>query len=162
MPRWNYKDWKERFWKKVSIKGNNECWEWTGGKQGDGYGIFGVIENGKWKMKLAHRISWTFHFGEIPKYMKICHKCDNPKCVNPNHLFIGTQLDNVKDMVKKGRINSREGIKNPKAKLTENEVLEIRRLYASTNITFADLGKMFGISDTHSGYIVKRRVWKHI
>lgn len=86
-----------KFWAKV--KKSDSCWEWIAALNEKGYGVFGV---GKQTDK-AHRIAWRLLIGEIPKRLFVCHKCDNPKCVRPNHLFLGTNHDNVKDMIAKGR-----------------------------------------------------------
>lgn len=87
-----------RFWTKVSVKLPDDCWEWKA-NTGKGYGMFWF---GKVPM-MAHRLSWIMLRGDIPEGMNVLHKCDNRKCVNPNHLFIGTQSDNVQDMIRKGR-----------------------------------------------------------
>lgn len=96
-----------RFWNKVNKEGPNGCWEWVGkikvGKEG-GYGIFRDMR--------AHRYSWELFNGLIPDKLIICHKCDNRKCVNPDHLFLGTQFDNMKDMTKKGRRAYGEKVSN--------------------------------------------------
>lgn len=90
----------QRFWKLVA-KRENSCWEWTGTiiKQGDGYG---QIKLGRFNI-YTHRLSWEIHHGTIPKGMKVCHKCDNGRCCNPEHLFLGTQKDNIKDYWDKNR-----------------------------------------------------------
>jgi hypothetical protein len=87
----------ERFWNKVE-RGDG-CWEWRGAKSRFGYGRFIVGRNNR----LAHRVAWAATRGEIPVGMNVCHRCDNPSCVNPDHLFLGTQRDNVRDMHEKGR-----------------------------------------------------------
>lgn len=87
------------------VNKTGSCWVWTGGLARGGYGIFMLksIGIGKKKFKRAHRYSWEIHFGEIPNQLLVLHKCDNPPCVNPDHLFLGTQTDNVRDLVQKGR-----------------------------------------------------------
>lgn len=93
-------DIKERFWKFVNKKNDDECWEWKGSvTKSRGYGQIGFDNT----IKGAHRVSWEIHYGEIPDEMCICHHCDNSKCVNPFHLFIGTRSDNMQDMLHKGR-----------------------------------------------------------
>jgi hypothetical protein len=89
----------EYFWSIVVPGDPDKCWEWQGGKSKDGYGYLHLAG----QTKLAHRVSYELHHGEIPKGLVICHKCDNPPCVNPKHLFIGTHLDNAVDRDKKGR-----------------------------------------------------------
>ena len=98
----------ERFWNKVmKIVETDECWEWIAFKNKDGYGLFGY--NGK--NQKAHRVSWQLHNGPIPDGLCVLHKCDNPSCVNPNHLFLGTNADNIKDRVNKNRTVGKHGRK---------------------------------------------------
>ncbi len=99
MPKWTGKSGEERFWERVAIIPEHACWEWIAGKSGIGYGVIQVDK----KLLLAHRFSYELHFGQIPKGLFVCHVCDNPSCVRPEHLFLGTPKDNMDDMRKKGR-----------------------------------------------------------
>ena len=121
----------ERFFEKVCVKGDNECWEWTSAKN-NGYGSLST-KNGKSPMK-AHRVSYEIHFGKIPDGLCVCHKCDNPSCVNPKHLFLGTQKDNMEDAYRKGRIDNfirATGSGNNSATLTDEQVNCIREEYSN-------------------------------
>lgn len=145
------------------------CWLWTGPST-KGYGTFSVSG----KLVYAHRHSWTIHRGEIPNGAHVLHKCDTPLCVNPDHLFIGNNLLNVADKVAKGRqargLKHSEAVKktalrgerNPKHKLTESDVLEIRQLHSTGTIGFKKLGKHFGVAYQTIQGIVARRYWTHI
>lgn len=110
----------ERFWERVDVAGPDDCWLWTRGKHSDGYGRMDIGNNTNVG---AHRISWELHHGPIPPNMYVCHRCDNPPCVNPAHLFLGTIIDNVVDRDAKGRTSM--GEKHCTAKLTSKQVREI-------------------------------------
>ena len=140
-----------RFWDKVDVRGPDDCWEWTKTKVPGGYGNFWDGE----KSEGAHRMAWRLMRGIIPIGMFICHHCDNPSCCNPNHLFIGTQVDNMMDMKLKGRSH-----KN--SKLNVKEVVEIRRLFSAGGVTHREIGKMFNISRRHISQVVNRKRWRHI
>lgn len=144
---------QERFDEKVDKSG--ECWVWTGGKV-RGYGR--IKANGK--ARIAHRLSYEMHVGEIRQGLQVLHECDNPSCVNPKHLFQGTQKDNVEDMYNKGRENPPQGVKNGRVKLSEAEVLEIRDLYPL--FTQSEIGLMFNVDQSTIHLIVKRKNWKHL
>lgn len=146
----------KRFWDKV--KKSEYCWDWTAYRQKRGYGVF-VFKS---KDELAHRVSWILKNGEIPAGMCICHKCDNPSCVRPGHLFIGTHKDNMNDRNKKGRARggSHVGENNPTAKLTKHQAAEIRRRYIFRKVTSRMLSKEFGVSNQTIINIVHNRVWK--
>lgn len=139
-----------------SIKDVNGCWEWQGARHRQGYGNFPY----KRSVHLAHRISWKLFKGEIPINMKVCHKCDNPPCVNPDHLFLGYQKDNVNDMFKKQR-KDHKGEKHPRVKLTKQQILEIRDLL-NRGITQEIICSKYGITNSHVGSIKHRRTWKDI
>lgn len=94
----------ERFWSKVRVRVKNVCWEWTGSCDEKGYGNMSSVSLGA-PLK-AYRVSWEIHFGSIPAGLSVLHACDNPRCVNPNHLMLGTQMANTVDMARKNRINS--------------------------------------------------------
>ena len=101
-------------------KSIDECWEWQGYRNKKNYGVTRIGGRNS-KAFLAHRLSWTIHFGEIPHGMHVCHKCDNPPCVNPNHLFIGTNQDNIMDRVAKGR-SSKWLLNAPRDKLPNTKI----------------------------------------
>lgn len=145
---------EQRFWEKVDRKGDNECWEWQAYTcPSTGYGKFGV---GHPKVIGAHRYSYELHHGAIPPGMVIMHSCDNPKCVNPNHLSAGTDADNLRDMVKKGR--SSAGEKCGTAKLSEANVVDIRERYARGEKT-AKLVDEFKVSRHQISSICTGRFW---
>jgi hypothetical protein len=145
------------FWDKVKIGQPDECWEWQKFRQPRGYGI--VRMDGK--CQLAHRVAWTLTKGEIPKDMLACHHCDNPSCCNPNHLFLGTHLDNATDKERKGRGNQPKGERSGNHKLTDKQVFEIRRLRAQ-GWKSVQLAKRFGVVHQLICAICLGRSWKHL
>ena len=138
---------------------------------GKGGEIFGNLvrerTNGRINIKrvarLAHRVSWELHNGPIPKGAQVCHHCDNPACVRPDHLFLGDHLANARDRDAKGRSANLHGERNPKAKLTEADVREIRRIWdSSPRHSMMGLPEQFGVSQSAIQFIVHRRSWKHV
>jgi hypothetical protein len=145
----------DRFWEKVDRSG--ECWLWTAGRRGDGYGAFQAESN---RQVGAHRFSYELHHGEIPVGMVVMHSCDTPLCVNPDHLSVGTSADNAADSARKAR--RPRGSDNSQAKLTEEQVLALRAQYARGGITQKELAAQYSISHALVSFIVTRRAWRHI
>lgn len=149
----------ERFCHFADIRASNDCWEWKHTIGKSGYGQLRLYG----RMTQAHRLSYEIHFGAIPDGMLVCHHCDNRRCVNPNHLFLGTHQDNAMDMVDKGRHAryAHSGEDNPTAILTEDKVREIRRLREQGE-TQKSIANRFGLCRSHVGDIVNRVIWKHV
>jgi len=183
-----------RFWSKVDKSaGPDGCWLWTAGKFRQGYGCFDVAG----KSVKAHRTAYTLTNGQIPHDgsahgLCVCHRCDNPPCCNPAHLFLGTHIDNVRDRENKGRNNPPRGDKHfsrlypdrvargnrnganthpecvlrgerhGRAKITAAQVIEIRTLYAAGGLTQPQLGERFGLDRSAISLILRRKNWKHI
>ena len=152
----------ERFWSTVVVRKN--CWEWSGYSNGNGYGILSVnsrSEGIRYNI-YAHRLSWEIYKGHIPEGMWVLHKCDNPACTNPKHLFLGTNKDNMEDCSRKGRQNgrakARPGILNGNVCLTEKQVREIK----SNTVGCTELGRRLGVHKSLISAIRKRRAWKHV
>jgi hypothetical protein len=147
------------FWSRVEIGSEDQCWNWTGGKTQKGYG---VCENIKRGVRSAHRAAWTLIYGPIKKGLSVLHHCDNPPCCNPLHLFVGTNNDNIQDMVSKGRHGMFQANpeSHPRAKLTWPKVKEIRRLYAAGAAGYENLGKRYGVSQATTWAIVKHKTWR--
>lgn len=135
---------------------NDDCWEWRGVKDKDGYG---QVPFGYRKHTKAHRISWIIHNGSIPDGLLVCHHCDNPSCTNPKHLFLGTKKDNDKDCRNKGR--ACVGSKQPKAKINEKDVLIIKKLI-ELNVSGYKIGIAFNISKSQISAIKNCKSWKHV
>ena len=135
---------EERFWSWVNISDPESCWEWKGHKNKDGYGRF--VSNKK--RYVSSRFSYTISKGDIPDDLLVCHSCDNPSCVNPEHLFLGSYTDNNRDTVNKGRTNPRKGDNHPHAKITEAQVEEIKMLLES-GISNKEIAERYGVSVSH-------------
>jgi hypothetical protein len=109
----------------------------------------------------AHRAAWVAFYGQIPRGLFVCHRCDVRACVNPEHLFLGTPQDNMDDMVRKSRQVTPRGSRNGASKLTADQVLDIRRLSAE-GVSYAALGRQFGIADVTAHQIATRQRWAHL
>jgi len=188
---------EEKFWSRVDKSGGPDaCWLWTAGTFRGGYGAFKIAG----KTLKAHRVSWVLAHGQIPYRAKypgicVCHNCpqgDQPRCVNPAHLFLGEQLHNIRDMMKKGRAKFlkgeahyththpelrsygdkhwsrlhpekvKRGEHSGNAKLNADQVVEIRSLYASGKASYTLLGIFFGVSEASIRRVIKRELWKHV
>lgn len=150
----------QRFWDKVDIKrSKKECWLWLAGTDSKGrYGLYRY----KRKIQGAHRIAYLLTFGEIPPNLDVMHSCDTTLCCNPNHLSAGTRKENMEDMMERERDNFSHGIDRPDAKLTDENVKEIRRLYKIKAMTQKAMSKMFHVSDTTIWGVVHHIYWNHI
>lgn len=149
------------FWEKVE-KRDGGCWLWIGagtGARGHAYGAF-KPEGKSGPRYGAHRVSWVWANGrQIPDGMMVCHRCDAPKCVNPDHLFLGTSKQNSEDMVVKKRQAS--GVRQGGAKLTEEKVIEIRQKRAAGRTT-TSIAMDYGVTQALVSHVCTRRIWKHV
>lgn len=143
-----------RFWNKVQK--TDSCWNWTGATT-YGYGVMGRGRSDEGIMR-AHRFSWELHIGPIPNGLWVLHHCDNPSCVNPEHLFLGTQTDNMQDASRKGRLNVSKGAgeANVRAKLTWGKVFAIREARVAGS-TFQRIADAFGISNSQAQRVAKQQ-----
>lgn len=150
-----------RFWDKVDQPYvGHGCWQWLAGKDKDGYGNLALPGRRGGSIR-AHRFSWVLHYGSIPEGMLVLHKCDNPSCVNPVHLFLGTYHDNYHDMKTKKRWRPggcRPGEDHPLAKLCEKDVKRIR----SSKLSGPELARQLGVRKQTISSVRRKETWKHI
>ncbi len=149
----------DHFWSRVDKRGPEDCWEWQGSTPGFGHGRFHTLDG---KYVYAHRYSYELNHGPVPADLYVCHTCDNPPCVNPAHLFLGTHHDNMGDMRAKGRERHLVGSDHQNAKLSEEDVAEIRRLYKGQRGQMVDLARRYGVGKTTIRRIIDRESWKHV
>lgn len=144
-----------RFWAKVDRTG--DCWLWTASRMRMGYGRFAVTTSNIWQ---AHRFSALLSTGEIPAGALVLHRCDNPPCVRPEHLYFGDGSDNNDDMSERNRFNLARlrGSQNARSKLTAEQVLDMRRRYAAGE-NRTELGRAFGVSRQTASDIIARKLW---
>lgn len=152
---------EQRFWAKV--KKTEACWLWTAFASPDGYGVVRV----EGKNVRAHRMSWVMANGSIPDDLCVCHHCDTPLCVRPEHLFLGTNKENTHDAMSKGRFwqhkaltHSWPGENNPRAKMTYAQAEWVRRVVAS-GISQGDAGWLLSVGQAHISKIVRGEIWSH-
>ena len=143
---------------------SSDCWIYTAGKDWDGYGAFCVTTDGiefSWR---AHRYSYQLHKGPIPDSLLVLHSCDNPSCVNPAHLFVGTSKENTHDMIAKGRRKTvyLKGELSGRAILTAEKVLVARKLHYESKQSFRKIAEFFGVSVGCIQHAVTGKNWKHI
>jgi len=143
---------RERITNKVQICAETGCWNWKGAKQVRGYGEL-IIAGKKYA---AHRLAYALFHGQWPGRLYVCHSCDNVSCVNPEHLFLGTQKDNLQDMAAKGR--STRGERNAQAKLTADDVKAIR----ASGYTQQKLADQYGVSRRAIQLIIQKKRWTHV
>lgn len=154
---------KDRFWSKVDKNGPipkhcpelDQCWVWTGARMLYGYGYLG---NRRKPNNLAHRLSWEIHCGVIPESLCVLHKCDNPPCVNPSHLFLGTRIENNKDCVAKERNPDHHKESNPNVKLTQDDI-EWIFLMRADGATQQEIADIVHVTQSHISSILRGKAW---
>jgi hypothetical protein len=147
----------ERFWARVSPPDSNGCREWQGCRSELGYGQV-KRDRVRWP---THRLAYVLAVGPIPDGFYVLHRCDNRACCEPTHLFLGTQMDNIADMVAKGRQGGALGERNANSKLTPDAVRAIRAAYAGGNVPQRVLAERYGVSRGLIGHVVRGRIWAH-
>jgi hypothetical protein len=149
------------FWARVDKDGANGCWEWTGARHANGYGHYSINRLGTHQNYKAHRFVYELLYGEIPGGLFVCHSCDNKLCVNPAHLWLGNNSDNILDAKAKGRLDDRRGELNTNSKLTPEIIRHIRTQY-DLGATQSSLSTKFNLSSSCVCNIVHRRAWQHL
>lgn len=155
--KYSYKEIVDSFYRNAYPEPNTGCWIWGASCNEFGYGVARFNINGI-KFHLAHRFSYYHHLGVFDQKLSVCHLCDNPSCVNPDHLFLGTHEDNMRDMHKKGRSSDVNGELNPNAKIKIANVAAIR----SSPLSAVQLSVIYKISSTQVYYIRNYKSWKGV
>jgi hypothetical protein len=146
---------RERFWKKVDVRGPDECWLWTAGCIPSGYGSFHL----RGRTCYPHRIAWVEANGPVPDGLEVMHSCDVRHCVNPGHLSVGTGAENIRQMIERGRQVTLRGDAHGSSKITEEQVRAIR---TARGLTQSELAREFEISQGHVSDIIRRKKWAHL
>ena len=149
------RDFTKRFWAKVEKRGPNDCWLWTASKDRHGYGTFQL--NGK--PRKAHRLSWVLSNGPVPDGFCVCHSCDVRLCVNPSHLWAGSNKANTVDMVAKGRNVTLRGEEASWSKLTNEEVVAIK---STVGVSQRKMARQYGVCQTMISKIRLGDRWRHV
>lgn len=144
----------DRFMSKIEFIPFHACWEWIGNRKPNGYGRIDIAK----KSYAAHRLAYELFIGPIVRGLFVCHKCDNPSCVNPLHLFLGTHTDNMADRNAKGRGNMPKGVNHHKAKLRAIDIANIR----ASSLSSRKLATHYGVSHHNILCIRNRKTWKHV
>ncbi len=149
----------ERFW--AHVEKTEGCWNWTAHRNSDGYGMIGLERTRR--VERTHRLSWVLHNGPIPDGLQVLHRCDNPACVRPDHLWLGTQIENIADMDAKGRrrFNPARGSQLPNAKLTEADIPVIWQMIGA-GVSDRLIGERFGVTRLAILLIRHGKNWKHL
>ena len=137
-----------------------DCFVWTGHKNKKGYGL--IWDQDRRKQITTHRVAWEIANGPIPEGICVLHHCDNPSCVRSDHLFLGTNLDNVKDKMAKGRQQRLKGETNPFSKLTDEIIVQARTMYSRGDISYREIGEHFGVSLWTIGMAIRKKTWGHV
>lgn len=145
------------FWQKIRRTNRSQCWEWIGYRKPDGYGR--VCWGGR--NRQAHSVAYELTKGPIPKGHGVLHTYDNPPCCNPSHLFVGTQQDNVRDMINKGRGKKARGESSGKSKLNNKKVRAIKKLLSKGMYQYL-IGEKFGVSQSAIASINRGATWRHV
>lgn len=153
---------EQRFWDKIVVGRPDECWPWTAGDNGSGYGRL-FVEKGR--KVYAHRFAYALAAGkEPPADLCVCHRCDNPPCCNPAHLFLGSKAENNADMAAKGRARppTVRGEQHGLSRLSEDDVREIRASYAAGGRSQRALARQFGVDQALIWMVIHRKAWAHV